>query len=359
MTQPQIVLSLDDYEIVFDDSLQSLDDFISRKGYSSVIILADQHTEEFCLPLLQQHSRLAKQAKVISVPAGEQYKTLDTCEEIWAQMLSFTADRKSVLINLGGGVIGDMGGFAAACYKRGIDFIQIPTTVLSQVDSSIGGKLGVDFKYGKNLIGVFKNPSLVLISNLWLKTLPERQIINGYAEIFKHALIKDASQWNQLKAYKQLPLHDLSSILQPSLEVKRGVVEADPFEKGLRKILNFGHTIGHAVEAYSLENDTMPLLHGEAVAVGIIMESFISHQVCGLETDDMAEIASVLMQHFPAYKLHRDIVADLWPLMALDKKNDGKRVLAVGLKAIGDPVWDVEITPDLLRAAVNYYTSIL
>jgi 3-dehydroquinate synthase len=352
-------ITLADYQIVFDDTLRTLDDFIAQKGYSSVMILADRHTELHCVPILQKHSTLAAQAQVIIVPAGEQYKTLDTCQEIWAQMLAYNADRKSVLINLGGGVIGDMGGFAAACYKRGIDFIQIPTTVLSQVDSSIGGKLGVDFRYGKNLIGVFKNPSLVLISNLWLKTLPERQIINGYAEIFKHALIRDATQWSRLKAYKQLPMHDLSSLLQSSLEVKRAVVEADPFEKGLRKILNFGHTIGHALEAFSLENDTLPLLHGEAVAIGIIMESFISHHVCGLEKDDMVEIASVLMHHFPAYKLHPDIAVDLWSMMALDKKNDGRRVLAVGLKAIGDSVWDVEITPDLLRAAINYYTSLL
>lgn len=351
-------LSLVDYQIVFDDSLQILDDFMAEKQYSSVMILVDEHTEAHCLPLLQQQSKFAAQAKVISVPSGEQHKTLDTCQEIWAAMLHSMADRKSVLINLGGGVIGDMGGFAAACYKRGIDFIQIPTTVLAQVDSSIGGKLGVDFKYGKNLIGVFKNPALVLISNQWLATLPQRQIVNGYAEIFKHALIKDAYQWNQLKAYKQLPLNDLSNILQASLEVKRAVVETDPFERGLRKILNFGHTIGHAVEARSLENDTSPLLHGEAVAIGMIMEGFISHHVCGLEKEAMDEMSAVLLRHFPPYRMHPDMADELWPLMALDKKNEGRRILAVGLKAMGHAIWDVEITPDLLRAAVHHYTSL-
>jgi 3-dehydroquinate synthase len=352
-------LSLADYHIVFDDYLYSLDGIIAKTGYSSVIILTDTNTLINCLPFLFEQSEYARNAKIITVPAGEAYKTLDTCQEIWAEMLSARADRKSLLINLGGGVIGDMGGFAAACYKRGIDFIQIPTTVLSQVDSSIGGKLGVDFKYGKNLIGVFKNPALVLISNQWLKTLPERQIINGYAEIFKHALIRDTAQWNHLKAYKQLPLSDLYDILQPSLEIKRTVVEADPFEKGLRKILNFGHTIGHAVEANSLENDASPLLHGEAVAVGMIMEAFISHHVCGLESSALDEITSVLMQHFPRYSIQPHLADALWLLMALDKKNEGKRILSVGLKDIGHAVWDVEITPDLLKAAVNYYTSLL
>ena len=176
-----------------------------------------------------------------------------------------------------GGVIGDMGGFAASCYKRGIDFIQIPTTVLSQVDSSIGGKLGIDFKYGKNLIGLFQNPKLVYINKEFLKTLPKRQYINGFAEIFKHALIQDAVHWQTLKNI-DIYNENIDEVLYQSLLVKKQVVEADPFEKGLRKILNFGHTIGHAIEAYSLENEANPLLHGEAIAIGMICEAYLSYK---------------------------------------------------------------------------------
>jgi 3-dehydroquinate synthase len=351
-------VSLNDYEIVLDDSLQVVPSFIENMGYSSVIILEDELTHIHCYPILAALSDKLKNAPVITVPQGEQHKTLQTCEEIWSKMLQAKADRKVVLINLGGGVIGDMGGFAAACYKRGVDFIQIPTTVLSQVDSSIGGKLGVDFKYGKNLIGVFKNPALVAISNTWLETLPERQIKNGFAEIFKHALISSRDEWEGLKNLNDLKNSDISSIIYQSLQVKKRVVEADPFEKGLRKILNFGHTIGHALEAWSLENDEQPLLHGEAIAAGMIMEAYIGHMVAGLSQADLDDISACLLKFYPYYKLPDNAGSLFWPAMALDKKNAGDKVLSVVLKEIGTPVIDVEITPELLNIAIEYYRSL-
>jgi len=355
MTEAIKRITLSDYEIVLDESLSYLETFLTERKYSSVIILADSNTAELCHPKLIALLPFLAAAPLVVVPAGEPHKTIATCEEIWADMLRVHADRKAVVINLGGGVIGDMGGFAAACYKRGIDFIQVPTTVLSQVDSSIGGKLGVDFRYGKNLVGVFKNPVLVLISTVWFQTLSQRQLVNGFAEIYKHALIQDAGQWKLLKTDLTIPPAHFHSILHDSLMIKKAVVEADPYEKGWRKILNFGHTIGHAVEAYSLGNNSDPLLHGEAIAAGMIMEAYIGFLVCGFPAEQLKEVEQVLLRQYGHYPLSDNAEELLWPAMAMDKKNAGTKVLAVVLETIGKPVIDVEITAELLTKALNYY----
>lgn len=351
-------ITLSDYEIVFDESLQYLAEFLQAKKYSEVIILADSNTAELCHPKLIELIPSLAASPLIVTPAGEAHKHLDSCQEIWAKMLHVHADRKAVLINLGGGVIGDMGGFIAACYKRGIDFIQVPTTVLSQVDSSIGGKLGVDFKYGKNLIGVFKNPALVIISTVWLQTLEQRQVVNGFAEIYKHSLIQSPTQWNTLSENLQIPPTNFFEILHDSLLIKKSVVEEDPFEKSWRKILNFGHTIGHAVEAYSLENDEHPLLHGEAIAAGMIMEAYIGTKTSQFTEEKLHEIERVLLHQYGHYTIPKDIENTLWKSMTLDKKNAGARILAVVLKDIGQPDIDVEITSELFHQALDYYRKL-
>lgn len=351
-------ISLSDYDIVFDDSLQYLKSFLEEKKYSEVIILADSNTAELCHPKLIELLPSLASSPLIVTPAGESNKHLESCENIWAKMLHVHADRKAVLLNLGGGVIGDMGGFVAACYKRGIDFIQIPTTVLSQVDSSIGGKLGVDFKYGKNLIGVFKNPALVIISRVWFDTLEQRQIVNGFAEIYKHSLILSVDQWNLLSEDLQIPPTHFEKVLHDSLLIKKSVVEEDPFEKGWRKILNFGHTIGHAIEAYSLENDKNPLLHGEAIAVGMIMEAYIGTLTSHFSIEKLKSIEKVLLHQFGHYFIPKGIEETLWSSMSLDKKNAGTRILAVVLSDIGEPAIDVEITPELFRKSLDYYRQL-
>ncbi len=351
-------IQLDDYEIVFDEELSILSDFLKQKNYSEIIILADSNTAECCYPKLIQYLPFLASSPLIVTPAGEANKNLSACEEIWAKMLKVNVDRKSVVLNLGGGVIGDMGGFVAACYKRGIDFIQIPTTVLSQVDSSIGGKLGVDFRYGKNLIGVFKNPALVIMSTIWFDTLDQRQIVNGFAEIYKHALIQSPLQWKALSSDLTIPPVNFHEILHDSLLVKKSVVEEDPFEKGWRKILNFGHTIGHAVEAYSLENDQEPLLHGEAIAVGMLMEAFIGTRTSGFSIEDLHELERVFLDQYGHYFIPNGIEEHLWNSMKLDKKNAGAKVMSVALKSIGEPDIDVEITTDLLQQALAYYKNL-
>lgn len=352
-------ITLSDYEIVFDEQLNSLGIFLEEKQYSQVIIIADSHTAELCHPKLIELLPQLASAPMIVVPAGESNKNLRECEEAWAKMLKVHVDRNAVVLNLGGGVIGDMGGFIAACYKRGVDFIQIPTTVLSQVDSSIGGKLGVDFRYGKNLIGVFKNPVLVIISTVWFETLEQRQIVNGFAEVYKHALIQAPNQWKVLRDDLKLPPDNFHEILFDSLMVKKSVVEEDPFEKGKRKILNFGHTIGHAIEAYSIEHDESPLFHGEAIAAGMLIEAYIGTITSGFPLSQLKELEQVLLQQYGHFFLPIDIGSKLWTGMAMDKKNVGSKVMAVVLKAIGEPELDVEITKELLEKGLNYYRGLV
>jgi len=350
------ILPLSDYNIVFDRSLLTVTEYIQQGSYSSVTILVDEHTQQHCLPALRA-ALSGITAAEICIPAGEEHKTLQTCEKVWAVLVKNNVDRKGLLINLGGGVIGDLGGFAASCYKRGINFIQVPTTLLAQVDASIGGKLGVDFHFGKNIIGLFRNPGLVVINTGFLDTLPEQQVRNGFAEIFKHALIKDALQWEVLKQLPSLNIPDIEEMVLHSVSIKKKVVEEDPFERNLRKILNFGHTLGHAVEAWSLEHDKIPLLHGEAVVVGMIMEARISTKLANLPEDMLNDIISTLLNYFPFYNLKADEEA-LWPFLLMDKKNSGDKVLSVLLHAPGEPIVDVPVTKEMIGEVIRYYKSL-
>ena len=257
----------DNYSIwLGENSLSKLD----ISGYSKVAILVDENTKRNCLPKLPQ----LENSIIIEVTSGEINKSISSCNYIWEQLSEHNFDRDSLLINLGGGVIGDMGGFAASTYKRGIDFIQVPTTLLAMVDASVGGKLGVDFNGLKNQIGLFNNPESVLIFPEFLETLPENQLKSGYAEVVKHALISDNNLWEKIIS---VPFNEMNwgEIIETSINIKNKIVLSDPYEKGERKKLNFGHTFGHAVESYYLEKGT-PILHGEAVLMGILLEVEIS-----------------------------------------------------------------------------------
>jgi 3-dehydroquinate synthase len=346
-------ISLNEYEIIFDDSLESLNGFLAASGYSSVFVLVDENTKEHCLPIL---NTLISVYTIIETKSGETHKNTSTCETIWQQLIENNADRKALFINLGGGVIGDMGGFAASCYKRGVDFINIPTTLLSQVDSSIGGKLGIDFKYGKNLIGLFRNPKAVFVSPVFFNTLPQRQFINGWAEIFKHGLIQNQHQWQQ---YKEIDIlnTDMNEIVYHSLLIKKTVVEKDPFEKGLRKILNFGHTIGHAIEAYSLENEDDSLLHGEAIVIGMICEAYLSVKKCSLQESELQEITILLLKHFPKHNISAFNAEKLLQIMSIDKKNEGSSIMAALLSAIGKCEYDIAITKEDILESLKYYIN--
>src|SRR5690606_32020372 len=228
-----------------DNTLATLDNFLQTSHYSKVLILTDRNTGTHCLPVLQAAVPRLRGCNVIEVEPGEENKNIDFCVGIWKMMLDFGADRQSLLVNLGGGVVTDMGGFAASTFKRGIDFVQVPTTLLSQVDASVGGKTGIDMDHVKNIIGTFAQPKAVFIATMFLETLANRQLVSGFAEVIKHGLIADRTFYETVKARNAAAIN-LEDI-KHSVAIKNHVVTQDPQEKGLRKILNFGHTIGHAV----------------------------------------------------------------------------------------------------------------
>lgn len=293
-------------------------------NYSQVAILVDENTKRDCLSKLPQ----IENALIIEIKSGEEYKNISTCSFIWEQLTINNFDRNSLLINLGGGVIGDMGGFCAATYKRGLEFIHIPTTLLAMVDASVGGKLGIDFKGFKNQIGLFNNPKAVLISSEFLETLAESELKSGFAEVLKHALISDNSLWLKLK---NTPFTDLDweDIIDTSVQIKNKIVLADPFEKGERKKLNFGHTFGHAIESYYLEKGT-PISHGEAVFMGMILETKISD----LSETDKNEIKNYVLSNFALPYTPKK--SSLHKFLKNDKKNQNGKINFTLLNGIGN-----------------------
>lgn len=344
----------DSYPIYFNDSLPQLTNFVEQGNYTKVFILTDENTGEHCLPLVQE--QLGDNFDLIEVNAGEESKTIDFCIGIWKTLIDFGADRSALLINLGGGVITDMGGFVASTYKRGIDFVQMPTTLLAQVDASVGGKTGVDVDGIKNIIGTFTQPKAVFMVTDFLDTLPPRQILSGLAEMLKHGLICDAAYWNQLKnSDLTVPTAEL---VHRSVQIKNEVVIEDPHEKGIRKALNFGHTIGHAIETYSLLNDEDHLSHGEAIAIGMICEAWLSNKKIGLPDEELAEITSVLTGLYPTYTVAADCHSELYRLMQKDKKNQGGKINCTLLKHIGQYSIDNICTEQELCDSLKYYATL-
>lgn len=298
----------------------NLPKWLKSQNYSQVFLLADVHTNRLCRPLLPievhgayivgEHMEQTQRTKVHGM---EVLKNIQTCEAIWQAMFEARLDRKALVINLGGGVVGDMGGFCAATYKRGIDFVQIPTSLLAMTDAAIGGKLGVDFNGIKNAVGAFQNPAAIFIDPVFLKTLPERELRSGFAEVIKHALIGDRILWQHIQAKPAERLYTMAwtELLEASIAVKTKIVAEDPREAGIRALLNFGHTIGHALESFFLQTEN-PLTHGEAVAIGMLCES---------PEDITATLAKTILRFFGHRQIPETAFPDLWKLMEQDKKN--------------------------------------
>ncbi|GAB4500171.1 MAG: 3-dehydroquinate synthase [Saprospiraceae bacterium] len=309
---------LGDCLIYLGDLRENFPAWLRQRAYSQFFILTDENTRRDCLKVFLEKTDLAEEAKIAEIPAGEHFKTLATCQQIWQQMLDARLDRRALVVNLGGGVIGDMGGFCAATWKRGVDFVQVPTTLLAMTDAAIGGKLGIDFQNVKNTIGVFQNPTAVFVDSVFLKTLPECELRSGFAEVIKHAFIGD-SQLSVPSNRDQLSESSWLNILRASIAVKVRVVQEDPLEKGLRALLNFGHTIGHALESYFLTTNE-PLTHGEAVAIGMICESQVGH------LEKLEEVVEIVRSHFPHRPIPESAFPEIWNRMQQDKKNAAGKV---------------------------------
>lgn len=342
------------YPVVFNDDFAALNQFLAEKKYSKIFFLVDENSEKYCLSKLIEQLEITEY-DLIEVTSGEENKNIDFCIGIWKMLIDFGADRNSLLINVGGGVITDMGGFTASTFKRGIDFIQIPTTLLSQVDASVGGKTGIDMDHLKNVIGTFAQPKAVFIDTIFLKTLPNRQLISGFAEMLKHGLIADRAYFYALK--EASPQNIDPAFIHHSITVKNKVVLQDPEEKGLRKILNFGHTIGHAVESFSLQNDQIALTHGEAIAIGMICEAFLSTQKTGLPENELAEIVQTFKTFYEKYPVKEAFIPKMIELMKSDKKNNSGKINCSLLTQIGQCAIDCFCTEDELCDSLLFYIN--
>ncbi|MFH1005187.1 MAG: 3-dehydroquinate synthase [Bacteroidota bacterium] len=338
-----------------DESFGEMELFFNRNKYSKIIFLVDENTKKYCLPIIYKSVPALNKTSVISIKSGEKHKNIITCAAIWKALSDNKADRKSLLINLGGGVISDIGGFAASVFKRGIDFINIPTTLLAMVDASVGGKTGINFNGIKNEIGFFSFPKIVFIHPIFLKTLNKRHLVSGFAEVIKHGLIADKNYWNKVKETNALHT-EWQEIITRSVEIKNKIVLSDPYESGLRKILNFGHTIGHALETYSLLHSKNPLLHGEALAIGIICETYLSKKMLGLTDEELQDIVLSIISIFRPNKIMFPS-GHLIRFMVHDKKNQEEKINFTLLNHIGDAKINCTCNKKLIAEAIAFFND--
>jgi 3-dehydroquinate synthase len=347
------------YSIYFNDDCYSyLQQLLQPRAYSIIFVIADSNTSQYCLPHFLAELATELPIEIIEVEPGEENKNIETCTEVWHALTELGADRKSIIINVGGGMVTDMGGFIASTFKRGIDYINVPTSLLAMVDASVGGKTGIDLGSLKNQIGLISNPKAVLVDSKYLETLPAEQMRSGLAEMLKHGLIANKKYWNNLIGLSSLTTDDIARLIKQSIEIKNSIVVQDPHEKNIRKMLNFGHTIGHAVESYFLEsNEKTTLLHGEAIAVGMIIESFFSLEKGLLKAEEYREIKSVISSFFDKVEFTKNDLDKITELLVHDKKNEFGVVQYVLLEGIGMAKINQSVSNELIYKAFDDYKT--
>ncbi len=345
-------ISAGNYSILVQSAISDrLEDLLRGdfQGYRP-FILTDTNTLEKCLPLLDFAGVEAlKDADVLEVEPGEGSKSVEVANQLWESLLSLGADRKSILVNLGGGVVTDLGGFVAATYKRGIPFLNLPTSLLAIVDASVGGKTGVNLAGSKNQVGLFTEPAGVFAFTEFLGTLPQRELYSGAVEMLKHALIADKDHWDKLN---EPSVYTDAEIIQDSIRIKRDIVQRDFKENGERKKLNFGHTIGHALEAWSYHTSN-PLLHGEAIALGMQYEALLSKEFLGLSHQECDEICKRLGSHCPKPSYSSTDIDSIIAFMQTDKKNAAGNLNFTLLSNIGSAQTDVFINEERVRSVLS------
>lgn len=339
---------------ILDDNFSQLNQYIQQCTPSKILILVDENTHQYCLPTLLGNLETDIPFEVIEIEAGEELKNINTAVQLWEIFSEFEADRKSLLINLGGGVITDMGGFIASTYKRGFPFINIPTTLLGMCDASIGGKTGIDHLFLKNIIGTFALPEQLFVYPPFLKTLPYEELVSGFAEMLKHGLIADATHWEQLTAIDSLSAEAIAPMIERSMQIKLDVVEQDFKEKNIRKTLNFGHTIGHAVESLFLKQGNL-IPHGVCVAIGMIAETQLSVLENLIDEPTATNIIQNISKYYPYVDISNFTSEDILAMMRNDKKNtDGKIKFAL-IDSIGSCVFDYECDTQNIIKSLEFY----
>ena len=346
-------------EVIFtDNTAKELNAIIAKSKYDKLFILTDSNTKYYCLNVILG-IQATENAHVITINANDTNKTLDSTAHVWKELCDNGCTRHSCLINIGGGMTTDLGGFAASTFKRGIEFINIPTTLLSMVDASVGGKTGINFNGLKNEIGVFSNAKAVIIDTVFLKTLDQQNICSGYAEMLKHSLLGSTDMWAR---HIKLNLFDIDhtsflSMIKESVEFKERIVEEDPCECGIRKALNFGHTIGHAFESFAMSKDS-PILHGYAVSYGIICELFLSHVKLGFPIDMMRQTVNYIKENYGRFIITCDDYETLYSLMKHDKKNTGNDINFTLLEDIGNIKINQTVSKELILESLDFYREI-
>lgn len=339
------------------ESLRSLKDIVSNNANECrIFVLLDENIRKHCLQVFLEKTKIPLETlNLIEIESGEQNKSLDNCKYIWTKLTEGGADRKSILINLGGGVITDMGGFAAASFKRGIKFINIPTSLLAQVDAALGGKTGFNLDHLKNQIGLFQNPDSIFIDADFLNSLPKQHLISGFAEVIKYGLIYDKIFWERICKMNIEEVNDWYDWIIPSVKIKMNIVDQDPFEKNLRKVLNFGHTIAHAFETLSSRRNNKPIYHGEAVAIGLVIESIISTKILGLNEQVSKDIFRLIYPEFNLPQFSNDDIPELINIMMHDKKNIDAQINFTLLKEIGDARIDKYCKLQVIKSSLLEY----
>ncbi|UFH34996.1 3-dehydroquinate synthase [Flavobacterium acetivorans] len=347
------------YPIHFNEkAYEALNLHLKENKYSNLFIIVDSNTNEFCLPQFLPYLETDLTIEIIEFEAGEENKNIETCVQIWNVLTELGADRKSLVINLGGGVVTDLGGFVASTFKRGVDFIHIPTTLLSMVDASVGGKNGVDLGNLKNQIGVINVPTMVLIDTHYLETVPQNEMRSGLAEMLKHGLIYDKEYWEQFLDLKAVDFADFDELIYRSVVIKNEIVTQDPTEKNIRKSLNFGHTLGHAIESYFLENQNKTtLLHGEAIAAGMILESYISLHKKLINKEEFLQIKATIKSIFDDIVFSDNDLAPILELLIHDKKNEYGTIQFALIQGIGKIKIDQSVENELIIKAFDDYKS--
>ncbi|MCM1297148.1 MAG: 3-dehydroquinate synthase [Muribaculaceae bacterium] len=349
-------------QIIFTNHVaETIDETVARLDPTSVFTIVDTNTATFVLPRLVAESKSIADSRVIKTPAGDRNKCLESVSEIWRQLCDGKCTRNSLIINVGGGVITDMGAFAAATFKRGVRFINVPTSLLGAVDAAIGGKTGVNFNGLKNEIGVFKEAETVIISTTFFNTLNDTELLSGYAEMLKHALISSEDDYNKLIAYDVTSYNwdRLLYLLEDNVSVKSRIVEQDPTESGIRKALNFGHTAGHALEEFALENQS-PIPHGYAVAYGIVIELILSNMKGGFPSVELHRFARYVKENYGVHVISCKSYDRLIELMRHDKKNlSPDKINFTLLTGIGNVEIDSTATVDEIKAALDIFCDLM
>lgn len=334
---------------------QNIEQAILASAHDKLFILTDEHTHSLCMPLLKEVNAI-KEAKEIIIEADDNNKTVETLSHVWSELSNHGATRHSLLINLGGGMVTDLGGFAAATFKRGLNYINIPTTLLAMVDAAVGGKTGINFNGLKNEVGVFSPAESVLLYGQFLRTLDRTNLLSGYAEMIKHGLISTPNHWASLLQFdfNTIDYLYLQTLIGESVEIKKEVVTQDPYERGIRKALNLGHTVGHAFESLALESGK-PLLHGYAVAWGLVCELYLSHTKVGFPLDKLRQTIQFIKSHYGAFSIECKEYERLYQFMTHDKKNQAGIINFTLLSEIGDIKIDQTATKEEILEMLDFY----